>query len=184
MSILSQARGEDQSGTLCGTGTGALVAGSQIFDTIIYNSPCMSSYDHRIVPRNICSERAFGRTRSKYTSVSKNNTSHPYGSLSHWLCLCVSHRDLRQVFQSPILSHIGGGQAFTVKEVKVKSLASELAYSMGSVYVHFLGKMSIKWLAERIQRPSQLVWLVRRGVFLPLHNKQVHPIKSIVDLFM
>lgn len=36
----------------------------------------------------------------------------------------VSHRDPRQLFQSPILSHIGGGQAFTVKEVK--SLAPDL----------------------------------------------------------
>ena len=45
----------------------------------------------------------------------------------------------------------------------------------GSAHEHFLRKMSIEWLAERIQRPSQLVWLVHRGVFLPLYNKQIHP---------
>lgn len=35
-----------------------------------------------------------------------------------WVVFVVSHRDPRQIFQSPILSHIGSGQAFTVKELK------------------------------------------------------------------
>jgi hypothetical protein len=41
MSIQSQVRGVDQSETLYGMETGALVARSQTSDTIIYNSSCV-----------------------------------------------------------------------------------------------------------------------------------------------
>ena len=53
---------------------------------------------------------------SKYISVS--NIIRRIRMALSLVVVVVSHRHPRQVFQSPILSHIGSGQAFTVKEVK------------------------------------------------------------------
>jgi len=79
-----------------------------------------ASCDHRKSISHCSDEHLQTRDPFKVHLCIEYNTSHPSGPPSS-VVFVVSHRDPRQVFQSPILSHIGSGQAFTVKEVNLSA---------------------------------------------------------------